>query len=238
MHTLNVFALVLTILLIHATTNTLAMVVPTAWRTSQMAKVRQELLSKHCRPNQEVGIERGPKKKFGVQLMLTKMERCIDYDDFQTSRSPLLGGSWKVQYTDCVPPSNGKLGPLRGEAFQHVDLENRFYVNELRIGGDKLTAKLNADYVEWDGVIPSSTVPKFIDRFAKDNCDDPGAYSWLVTFRNIEFALFGVKVFTMKFPEGTTRVWKHSYVDETTRVTRAGRTGATDDEYVFFMTRV
>ena len=36
-----------------------------------------------------------------------------------------MQGTWKVRYSDAPPPSNGALGPVRGRAFQVVDVPSR-----------------------------------------------------------------------------------------------------------------
>jgi len=48
-----------------------------------------------------------------------------------------LAGTWRVRYSDCVPPSNGQLGPLVGEPFQVVKMDGT-YENRLRFLGGKL----------------------------------------------------------------------------------------------------
>ena len=74
----------------------------------------------------------------------------------EPARSPLMGGSWIVDYTTAPPPSNGKLGPFVGFARQRIDLDKRTYVNYLSVPGDDLdkewlSAKLVATFEEWDG---------------------------------------------------------------------------------------
>ena len=46
-----------------------------------------------------------------------------------------LEGAWQVRFSDAPPPSNGALGPLRGRAFQIVDVASRSYSNELALFG-------------------------------------------------------------------------------------------------------
>ena len=68
-----------------------------------------------------------------------------------------------------------------------------------------------------------------------------------VCFESIEFRLFGAKIINSEFPEGTTRIWCLTYVDEDTRVVRAGAAGGlvngvksnmAEDEYYFFMSKI
>ena len=41
----------------------------------------------------------------------------------QDERLALLDGRWRVRWSDAPPPSNGALGPVRGAAFQAVDVQ-------------------------------------------------------------------------------------------------------------------
>jgi hypothetical protein len=86
-----------------------------------------------------------------------------------------LDGLWRVVYADAPPPSNGQLGPLRGAAFQSVDVAARVYENDLRVGSSAkpwLRARLRAD---WDAL---------------------GADTWRVNFRTIRFSVFGKDILT------------------------------------------
>lgn len=65
---------------------------------------------------------------------------------------------------------------------------------------------------------------------------DYGASSWRVTFDSLTIRLFGLPVVTKKFDD-TARVWKMTYIDDDTRIVRAGRTGKSEDDVVFYMTR-
>ena len=65
---------------------------------------------------------------------------------------------------------------------------------------------------------------------------DYGADSWKVDFKTLTIKLFGFKVLEKSFDEGTSRVWKMSYLDKDgTRVVRAGRTGLDKDAMLFYM---
>jgi hypothetical protein len=65
---------------------------------------------------------------------------------------------------------------------------------------------------------------------------DYGANSWKVDFKTLTIKLFGFKVLEKSFDEGTSRVWKMSYLDKDgTRVVRAGRTGNEEDAMMFYM---
>jgi len=67
--------------------------------------------------------------------------------------------------------------------------------------------------------------------------EDYGASCWKVDFRSLSIKLLGIEIFQKKF-EDTARIWKMTYLDDETRVVRAGATGAGDDDFVFYMTKV
>jgi len=70
----------------------------------------------------------------------------------------------------------------------------------------------------------------------KSTTSDYGADSWKVDFKTLTIKLFGFQVLQKSFDEGTSRVWKMSYLDdEGTRIVRAGRTGMEDDAMLFYM---
>lgn len=66
--------------------------------------------------------------------------------------------------------------------------------------------------------------------------EDFGATCWKVTFDKLRISVFGNAIFEKIF-EDTARVWKMTYVDESTRIVRAGRTGESEDDVVFYMSR-
>ena len=183
----------------------------------------------------------------------------------EPARSPLMDGPWIVLYTDAPPPSNGQLGPfLKGVAKQVIDLQKGTYKNELYVGGTGadedqnawLSAVLEATWKEWDGVYldnnadssngenenygeasdtrsntntaSSSTPPAMIDH---------GATTWRVDFVSLTLSIFQLPIFTQHFQEGTARTWKMTYLDEDTRIVRAGKTGRGEDDWIFYMRR-
>ena len=183
----------------------------------------------------------------------------------EPARSPLMDGPWIVLYTDAPPPSNGQLGPLKGVAKQVIDLQKGTYKNELYVGGTGtdedqnawLSAVLEATWKEWDGVYldndgerenggenendgeasdtssnantaSSSTPPAIIDH---------GATTWRVDFVSLTLSIFQLPIFTQNFQKGTARTWKMTYLDEDTRIVRAGKTGRGEDDWIFYMRR-
>lgn len=209
----------------------------------------------------------------------------------EPARSPLMGGSWIVDYTTAPPPSNGKLGPFVGYARQRIDLDKGTYENYLSVPGDDLdkewlSAKLVATFEEWDGEFleddrdgdgssvsddeddvnsseeisvieekgdnSNSLKPGFFASFqsifsgnneatantssAINKKPDYGASNWKVDFQTLTIKAFGITLLTQKF-ENTSRIWKMSYLDDETRVVRAGRTGKDEDNTLFYMTR-
>ncbi|KAL7553502.1 hypothetical protein ACHAWF_016777, partial [Thalassiosira exigua] len=157
------------------------------------------------------------------------------------ARDPRMDGGWVVTYTDAPPPSNGQLGFLGGVAKQVIDLAGGRYRNELYVGGGGadgdegawLTAVLDAKWEEWDGV--------YLDdgrrSSAADEGSDHGATTWKVDFESLTLSLFQVPLFTQRFKEGTSRTWKMTYLDDETRVVRAGKTGRGEDNWLFYMRR-
>lgn len=75
------------------------------------------------------------------------------------------------------------------------------------------------------------------DNGADDAVPDYGADSWKVDFKTLTIKVFGFPFLTQKFKEGTSRVWRMSYLDEDTRIVRAGRTGREKDAMLFYMSR-
>lgn len=147
------------------------------------------------------------------------------------ARSAAVDGTWRVRYSTAPPPSNGQLGPLVGMALQTVDLGRGVYANELLVGGDDdgddawLSATLLAD---WDDVGNGS--------------------DWVVNFRTLEIRLWGFLPLVKKtFAEGTSRIWTTTYLDDDTRIVRAGPTESEarrlgtsanpKDYFVFYMTK-
>ena len=47
---------------------------------------------------------------------------------------------------------------------------------------------------------------------------DYGALNWKVDFQTLTITAFGIPLLTKKFDEGTSRIWKMSYLDDETRV--------------------
>ncbi|KAJ1619132.1 hypothetical protein T492DRAFT_620697 [Pavlovales sp. CCMP2436] len=119
-----------------------------------------------------------------------------------------LSGLWRVLYADAPPPSNGRLGPFRGLAFQDIDVGGGAYVNDLRLGDEAkpwLRALLRANWEALDEV------------------------TWRVNFRTLTFdARFAgkeLRLLEREFPEGTSRVWRFSYTGPDVRIVRAGQGG-------------
>lgn len=115
-------------------------------------------------------------------------------------------GTWRVLYTNAPPPSDGTLGPLRGESFQVVDASKRRYENVLSVPPESwLRVILRARYEPMDEVDPRT---------------------WKVRFEDVTVRLFDrFDVVKKTFdPNSTTRIWQTTYLDENCRIVRAGRT--------------
>ena len=179
------------------------------------------------------GTDRGrttsPKQQQELETKLQQLEATCTLK--APANSPLVEGSWIVDYTTAPPPSNGQLGPFRGVARQVVSLKDGTYRNLLSVPpNDWLTASLDATWEEWDG--------KYLDEESptKDTTPHVGGSCWKVTFDSLTIRLFGIPLFTNKF-DNVQRIWRTTYVDDQTRIVRAGKTGRQDDEMTFYMTR-
>lgn len=192
------------------------------------------------------GRKVSPQKREELEAYFREIESLCKFP--APARSPFVQGSWLVEYTDASAPSNGQLGPFAGVAYQAVDLESGRYANILKVPpNDWLTATLEATWKEWDGVIiqddsenskQGTTVGSASETsdWTPDQNEDYGATSWVVTFESLTIKIFGFPVLSQKF-KNTKRVWRTTYVDENTRIVRAGRTGEKKDEMLFYMTR-
>ncbi|KAL3768973.1 hypothetical protein ACHAW5_005541 [Stephanodiscus triporus] len=176
----------------------------------------------------------------------------------EPARDARMEGSWVVHYTDAPPPSNGQFGIFRGIAKQVIDLKDKRYRNELYVGGGGsstgpnndggdvqgawLTAVLDASWNEWDGVYLDSADVE-IQSSSLDNNErkyvgeDHGATTWKVDFVSLTLSIFHVPIFTQQFKKGTSRTWKMTYLDDDTRIVRAGKTGRGQDDWIFYMKR-
>ena len=146
------------------------------------------------------------------------------------------------------------MGFFKGIAKQVIDLSGRRYRNELYVGGSGvdgdegawLTAVLDAKWEEWDGIYLDSNEDKdnnsggtshdVLESTAEQNIDH-GATTWKVDFESITLSLFQVPLFTQQFKAGTSRTWKMTYLDDDTRIVRAGKTGRGEDDWIFYMRR-
>jgi hypothetical protein len=165
----------------------------------------------------------------------------------QPNRAPGFLGTWHVWYTDCPPPSNGKLGPFQGTAGQAIEgSDTRAYKNLLSVPpNDWLTAVLEGVWEDWDGaLLPSSAddaaaqgETEATNGETSTENSDWGANHWKVTFLNLRISIFGFPLFTKEFPASTARVWRTTYLDDDIRVVRAGKTGRVEDEVVFYTKR-
>jgi len=205
------------------------------------------------------GRKASPDQRTKIDSLVQSLETLCPYEE--PARMPEMEGKWIVDYTTAPPPSNGKLGPFDGIARQIIDLDKRTYTNYLSVPGEIekefLGAKLEATFEEWDGeLLKDDRISDSIEgndnedkvlqnagekQSTQQNIDltpDYGANCWKVDFKTLTIKLFGFKVLEKSFDEGTSRVWKMSYLDQDgTRVVRAGRTGKDEDAMLFYMTK-
>lgn len=146
-----------------------------------------------------------------------------------TTNAQALDGTWRVRYSNCVPPSNGQLGPFVGLPLQVVDISKGSYQNRLAFLNKGIQVVLSADWKVRD------------------------SETWIVTFRTLALEVLGRQVLELKFPKATSKTWCMTYTDADTRLVRAGSDGAyspsrelglyasdaglAKDSFLFFMTR-
>ncbi|KAL3781014.1 hypothetical protein HJC23_007910 [Cyclotella cryptica] len=198
--------------------------------------MRHSLLKNITRAGTDRGRSASPSQKDHIHSLISKLESLCPLSE--PARDPRINGPWVVLYTDAPPPSNGQLMLWRGVAKQVIDLEGGRYRNELYVGGSGidedqdpwLKAVLDASWEEWDGVYLD-------DSKGKAASADYGASTWKVTFERLSISLFDLPIFTQQFKQGTARTWKMTFLDDSTRVVRAGKTGKEEDDWLFYMRR-
>ena len=111
------------------------------------------------------------------------------------------------------------------------------------VQGAWLTAVLDATWDEWDGVYLDSPADVEQQSSSIDNNvrgypgKDRGAMTWKVDFVSITLSIFQIPLFTQQFKKGTSRTWEMTYLDDDTRIVRAGKTGRGQDDWIFYMKR-
>lgn len=177
--------------------------------------------------------------------LLLSIERYNTFEE--PNRSSMYKGKWHVWYSTAPPPSNGQLGPFMGSSEQEIAPTGDSYKNILRLppnskDNEWLTVVLDGIWEDWDGqVLEDKEAPYAGDEYTLPDQSSGnknwGAKYWKVTFLRLNFSLFGNQLISKEFPEGVSRIWRTTYLDEVTRIVRAGRTGLPEDEYVFYMKR-
>lgn len=174
-----------------------------------------------------------------LEPYIERIENVNAYSE--PNRSPTYKGQWYTWYTNCPPPSNGQLGPFQGSSEQEIPSQGNSYDNILRLPPNSkdswLSVTLEGIWEDWNGIMLDAD--ESTDGNKVNDSQDWGANYWKVTFKRLNFRLFGNKVFTQDFPPNVARVWRTTYLDDETgtRIVRAGQTGRTDDEYVFYLKR-
>jgi hypothetical protein len=204
--------------------------------------LKEEVEALLIQSNGEVAIET-------LEPMLERIEAKNTVQE--PNRDPSFKGRWHVWYTNCPPPSNGRLGPFQGSAEQDISTSSEgqqgdAYNNILRLpanskDGQWLTVVLDGVWEEWDGnYLPDDDHDDgttWVEAIGPQKDQDLGASFWKVTFLRLNFNLFGNLVFSKEFPARVARIWRSTYLDDDTKIVRAGRTGRADDESVFYMKR-
>jgi hypothetical protein len=237
----------------------------TSTTNKDVATLRQDCKAKMLEYSQQTQSGQSSTSR---QLLHDEIETCLQTLEqtvipsngppLLLARNPLVFGTWSVRYTNAPPPSNGQLGIFSGQAYQTV--KGNCYTNLLEVPPNRwLTAALQATWQEWDGTLLDKQVSVTANRnnsqqqqqqplsssssssstsSSSSNTIDYGATCWKVTFETLKISLFGIQLFQQIFPPTTQRIWRTTYVDDDTRIVRAGTTGLPEDEFVFYMTRV
>lgn len=200
--------------------------------STNVASMKQSLSSLIASTDR--GRSASPQQQTEIENALQQLEEQCTLKS--PANSPLVDGSWIVDYTTAPPPSNGQLGPFSGIARQVVSLDGGTYRNLLAVPpNDWLTALLDATWEEWDGTYLDDDESSPLQD-TMNTAPNIGGSCWKVTFESLTIRLFHIPLFSQKF-HNVQRIWRTTYVDDDTRIVRAGRTGRQDDEMTFYMTR-
>lgn len=189
--------------------------------------------------------------KVGIEVLEPYLKAVESRNTYkEPNREANYKGTWHVWYSNAPPPSNGQLGPFQGSAEQAIAIQGDSYKNVLRLPPNSsddawLTVVLDGIWEDWDGqeiqengVENAAAATAAADTGSKSRNDpDWGAKFWKVTFLRLNFILFGKQLLSKDFPAGVARVWRTTYLDDETRIVRAGRTGRVEDESIFYMKR-
>ena len=145
------------------------------------------------------GVGASAEACFNVMSLSSQLEEQNPTLNPATHNMKKSSGSWKVEFSDAPPPSNGQLGPFVGTAIQKIDTATKTYSNILDLPPIKV--QLDASYSPLD----SSRLK--------------------VSFEMLTFTIFGKQLIKKSLPTGTTRTWCLTYVDDDTRIVRAGAAG-------------
>ena len=166
-------------------------------------------------------------------IPLLEQLEALEDSKAKPNRSPDFLGQWHVWWTNCPPPSNGQLGPFTGTSEQMIqDAASGSYQNILRVPpNDWLMAVLDGVYEDWDGTLLDASGQQATEQ------EDWGARHWKVTFMKLTISVFGFPLVQKEFPPDTARVWRTTFLRDNVRVVRAGKTGRTEDEVIFYTKR-
>eukprot|EP00563_Minutocellus_polymorphus_P021014 CAMPEP_0197734106 /NCGR_PEP_ID=MMETSP1434-20131217/44251_1 /TAXON_ID=265543 /ORGANISM="Minutocellus polymorphus, Strain CCMP3303" /LENGTH=320 /DNA_ID=CAMNT_0043321513 /DNA_START=28 /DNA_END=990 /DNA_ORIENTATION=- len=140
--------------------------------------------------------------------------------------SAVLDASWEEWNGELLEEKGG------GEKWRAAVVDANEVSSGEEVNGGSDT---DASPSPWDGLM-NMFGGKRSDSNSKKEIDH-GATSWKVDFKTITISLFGIPLLKNTFPESTGRVWKMTYLDDDTRIVRAGRTGKAEDDVVFYMIR-
>jgi len=161
------------------------------------------------------GTSNGVRASDATRLKIEELVKCLEKlnPTKKITDSPLLDGVWNLVYTTNEGSSAGKVGPFIGEVTQDIRLSESYYANNVNLFNGVIQASLGAS---WD--VLSSNL-------------------WKVKFLNIKFLIFGNTI-SAKSLEGTTGVWRTTYLDESFRILYAIGGKNTTKENIYILRKL
>jgi PAP_fibrillin len=158
------------------------------------------------------GISASPATAAQIASLSTQLETLNPTR--QISNNKLLSGNWKLVYTTNDGSSAGKLGPFVGRVDQLITVEERKYINYVRLGGGALV----------EGALEATW-------------KDLGPAKWQVEFKDISIKLFNSWTVLQKSLEGSVGIWRMTYLDDDFRILYAQGGKNTVKENVYILVK-
>eukprot|EP01038_Epipyxis_sp_PR26KG_P005483 gene5483-7592_t len=161
----------------------------------------------------------GVKASNQIKIEIQELVKQLEIYNNQISKVPLtsnpaVDGLWDLIYTTNNGSSAGKIGPFIGKVTQDIKFSNKLYENNVELINENLfKASLVATWEELKS-----------------------ANKWKVQFQTIQFKLFGIPIVN-KSLNGTTGIWRLSYIDDTMRILYAIGGKNTIAENIYILTK-